>query len=162
MKKIKGFTLIELLIVIAILGALAAGLLAALDPLEQIKKGADTSLRSQAEAVYGAIISQYGKDNAFPTSLVGVLTLNASGGGRNLVTELISGGELKPDFYTVAGSANLAKIVVSTSAAGGVIVCYNPTSKSFRDNPSVAFNNIGVNLATCPSGTNAACWGCLK
>ncbi|MFH0773343.1 MAG: prepilin-type N-terminal cleavage/methylation domain-containing protein, partial [bacterium] len=40
MKKItRGFTLIELLIVIALLGALAVALLAALDPLEQIKKG---------------------------------------------------------------------------------------------------------------------------
>ncbi|PIP15151.1 hypothetical protein COX47_01365, partial [Candidatus Roizmanbacteria bacterium CG23_combo_of_CG06-09_8_20_14_all_35_49] len=32
MRKFKGFTLIELLIVIALLGALAVGLLAALDP----------------------------------------------------------------------------------------------------------------------------------
>ena len=32
----KGFTLIELIIVIAILGILAAGLLAILDPIEQI------------------------------------------------------------------------------------------------------------------------------
>ena len=38
----KGFTLIELLIVIELLGALAAGLLAAIDPFEQLKKGVDT------------------------------------------------------------------------------------------------------------------------
>ena len=34
----KGFTLIELLIVIALLGALAVGLLATIDPFEQLKK----------------------------------------------------------------------------------------------------------------------------
>ena len=37
----KGFTLIELLIVIALLGALAVGLIGALDPFEQLKKGTD-------------------------------------------------------------------------------------------------------------------------
>ena len=38
MKKSLGFTLIELLIVIALLGALAVGLLATIDPFEQLKK----------------------------------------------------------------------------------------------------------------------------
>jgi len=33
-----GFTLMELLIVIGVLGILAAGLLAAIDPFEQLKK----------------------------------------------------------------------------------------------------------------------------
>ena len=36
----KGFTLIELLIVIALLGSLAVGLLATIDPFEQLKKDA--------------------------------------------------------------------------------------------------------------------------
>ncbi len=42
----KGFTLIELLVVIGILGILAVGLLAAIDPFEQLKKGRDTNLRN--------------------------------------------------------------------------------------------------------------------
>ena len=40
-----GFTLVELLIVIALLGALAIGLIGALDPFEQLKKGTDTGTR---------------------------------------------------------------------------------------------------------------------
>ena len=42
-QKKKGFTLIELLIVIGILGILAAGLQAAIDPIEQLKKGQDSN-----------------------------------------------------------------------------------------------------------------------
>ena len=37
MKRNFGFTLMELLIVIGVLGILAAGLLAAIDPFEQLK-----------------------------------------------------------------------------------------------------------------------------
>jgi len=44
----KGFTLMELLIVIGVLGILAAGLLAAIDPFEQLKKARDTNNRSAA------------------------------------------------------------------------------------------------------------------
>jgi len=57
MKKFtKGFTLIELLIVIALLGALAVALLAALDPLEQIKKGNDTGVRNTVAEIHGAMV----------------------------------------------------------------------------------------------------------
>ena len=60
MKKFKsGFTLIELLIVIALLGALAVGLLAALDPFEQLKKGTDTGVRNMVSEIHGSAIRYY-------------------------------------------------------------------------------------------------------
>ncbi|HEX7542609.1 MAG TPA: prepilin-type N-terminal cleavage/methylation domain-containing protein, partial [Patescibacteria group bacterium] len=62
----KGFTLIELLIVIALLGALAVGLLAALDPFEQLKKGTDTSVRNTVSEYQGAVIRYYAIKNQMP------------------------------------------------------------------------------------------------
>src|SRR3989339_155227 len=62
----KGFTLIELLIVIALLGALAVGLLAALDPFEQLKKGTDTGVRNTAGEFQGASIRYYAIKNYMP------------------------------------------------------------------------------------------------
>ena len=54
MKEQKGFTLIELLIVIALLGALTIGLLATINPFEQLKKGRDTSNQNTATEFYNA------------------------------------------------------------------------------------------------------------
>ncbi len=42
----KGFTLVELLVVIAVLGVLAAGVLVAINPLEQLARGRDVSKKT--------------------------------------------------------------------------------------------------------------------
>src|SRR5258706_16406106 len=62
----RGFTLIELLIVIALLGALAVGLIGALDPFEQLKKGTDTGTRDIVNQVQTAVIRYYSVKNAMP------------------------------------------------------------------------------------------------
>lgn len=78
----KGFTLIELLIVIAILGVLAAGILVAIDPVEQINKGRDAGRKSS--------ITQLGRAlQAYYTSQ-GVLPAQASWS-----TDLVGSGEIK-------------------------------------------------------------------
>lgn len=58
MQKLKlqlGFTMIELLIVITILGILAVAVLSAINPIEQINRGRDTSRQSDAEQLLSAI-----------------------------------------------------------------------------------------------------------
>src|SRR3989304_2780959 len=49
-----GFTLVELLIVIALLGVLAAAVLAAINPLEQANRARDTRMRSDASQMLAA------------------------------------------------------------------------------------------------------------
>lgn len=72
-----GFTLIELLIVIAILGILAAGILVAIDPVEQLARSRDSVrisvIRQLSKAMSGYRISNPAyptQDNSWITSLV--------------------------------------------------------------------------------------------
>lgn len=64
--KNKGFTLMELLIVIGVLGILAAGLLAAIDPFEQLKKARDTNNRSAAIEFLGSSQRYYATHGYLP------------------------------------------------------------------------------------------------
>ena len=48
---IKGFTLLELLIVISLIGVIAAGLLAVLNPMEQISKANDAKRKTDLSVV---------------------------------------------------------------------------------------------------------------
>lgn len=54
-RRAAGFTMIELLIVITILGILAVAVLSAINPIEQINRGRDTGLQSDAEQLLSAI-----------------------------------------------------------------------------------------------------------
>ena len=61
-----GFTLMELLIVIGVLGILAVGLLAAIDPFEQLKKARDTNYRSALLEFLSANQRYYANHGFFP------------------------------------------------------------------------------------------------
>ena len=170
MKKFKGFTLIELLIVIALLGALAVGLLAALDPFEQLKKGTDTGVRNTVSEVQGAVIRFYGIKNEMPwCNATGSCTdpsatALSSTNGYAILSNIVATGELKSDFTTLAGTGTLGKISVTGSNDGAkVVVCYKPTSKSFAADPNTKFHGDGTSNAACPSGDPAtACYWCVE
>lgn len=183
MKKNKaGFTLIELLIVIALLGALAVALLAALDPLEQIKKGTDTGIRNTVGEVHSAMI-RYTALQGGQLPFTGTIDFQAIGtaGTTESYTALqtvVSSGELKSDFIPLAGG-QLANVFVTGINDGGnqiVNVCYQPSAKSFRTDANTKFNTApgsmvedttGVANGGCPqaSGTNASgatCYWCVR
>lgn len=161
MKNSKGFTLIELLIVIALLGALAIGLLAALDPFEQLKKGEDTGIRNTVSEIHGAAIRYYAVKNQFPTEW----NTSFSGAATDYSAPLLSvigAGELKPDFFTLAGG-QLAKIqIIGTTES--LTVCFQPKSKSFRSDNNTKYLVTGVEAdpANCPLATSTECYWCIR
>lgn len=175
MKKFtKGFTLIELLIVIALLGALAVGLLAALDPFEQLKKGTDTGVRNTVSEMHGAIIRYYGIKNYMPwctdantcTDITAGITLDSTNvAGTAMLTAIKTVGELKADFSELAGEGTLGKIYVTGDNDDATVsVCYKPTAKSFMSDPNTKFTNTGITPnGTCPTGLAADnCYWCVK
>ena len=170
----KGFTLIELLIVIALLGALAVGLLAALDPFEQLKKGTDTGTRSTVSEVHGAIIRYYAIKGWMPwctaTDVCDDMTtaVNLSESPMNTaLSRIADSGELKSNFTELA-SSNLGKIWVhSNSSNDSVSVCFQPQSKSFRCDPNTRYNKDGTvhspsTDCTENCGSQTTCYWCVQ
>lgn len=161
----KGFTLIELLIVIALLGALAIGLLATIDPFEQLKKGRDTSTRNTVAEIYNSELRYYATKGEFTWGTGTSFTNNLQTMGSD-VTALINSGELKNRFEELAGTTNLAKILVTSTAPEHIAVCFRPESKSFQADPVTLFASDGQTSAvTCKSQTSTGgtdCYLCIQ
>ncbi len=163
-----GFTLIELLIVIALLGALAIGLLATVDPLEQLKKGRDTAVRNTVSELYNSFIRFNAGKAHFPWGVTPISghTMNAAA-ETGYIQSVIDLGELKRNFLDIA-KPNLGRIILSSTDPGtgsymeDITVCFQPESKSFRGDDNAMYNNAGISQADCPKGTNAACHWCVK
>jgi len=161
----RGFTLIELLIVIALLGALAIGLLATIDPFEQLKKGRDTSTRNTVAEIYNANLRIYATKGQFTwgTTTFEGQSLTAMGSD---ISALIQAGELKNRFIDLAGSNNLAKIFVTSTSPEHESVCFRPESKSFQADPVTIYDQTAgtTNIATCKSqpGGTADCYLCIQ
>ena len=185
MKKTRlGFTLIELLIVIALLGALAVGLLAALDPFEQLKKGTDTGVRNTVSELHGAIIRYYGIRNQMPwcsdstcstfadstTGMAADFTAPiAASSLTNTIEAIADVGELKSNFAQLAGSTTLAKIkVLGSNTNATVVTCYKPTANSFINDANTKFDPTTLDEVTSAplckgsGGTRTDCLWCVQ
>ncbi len=179
MKKFsKGFTLIELLIVIALLGALAVGLLAALDPFEQLKKGTDTGIRNTVSEAQGAAIRFYALKGNMPwcsataattctnPSSATLTTINggtATTSPYNAIGQMVTAGELKTDFVTLAGTQMDNIWVTGTAEPPTMAVCFLPKAKSFQSDKNTKFTIAGVETTGCKSqGGVTDCYWCVK
>lgn len=164
MKSTRGFTLIELLIVIALLGALAVGLLASIDPFEQLKKGRDTSTRNTLSEFYNANLRYYSTRSGFPWGN-SELTATRLGLLTTVVDTLQNAGELKSNFLSLAQQST-GSIYLSSTGGEDMHVCFNPESKGFDIDPNTIYDisgAAGVNCKGSPSaGTNADCYYCIQ
>ena len=180
----RGFTLIELLIVIALLGALAVGLIGALDPFDQLRKGTDTGTRDLVNQVQTAVIRYYSIKNTFPwcdldgTNCAdpGGLAMGTGVGSDIIIENMQDAGELKTDFDTIYSDAKRDQVYLSGEsdvlAATGqfTIVCYLPTSKAFQADPNTKYvdslgteDTIVAGVGSCKANGGAnTCYWCIR
>lgn len=171
--KKKGFTLIELLVVLGILGILAAALLATINPVEQLNKAQDTSLKNVAAQFVSANVRYYSVKNALPWSSTANGGAACYSAGTTLasvplsslttcLTTLVSEGELKQSFLN---SNNLNSAIATnpnplTGNAADTIVCFQPKSESQQRDPNTKYTAGGTTGTGCKSqgGTNNCYW----
>ncbi len=149
-----GFTMIELLIVISILGFLAVAVLAAINPIEQINRGRDTSSRSDAEQLLSAIDRYYAFNGFYPWQTGAGDNANKamdwvsfSGGtvadaNTCVVTDKLSqstdpncsgSDELKTTFVNRVTDSTYNPLFIYNKGEQGdsTYVCFEPKSKAF-------------------------------
>lgn len=170
----KGFTLIELIIVMAVFGVLAAGLLASLEPGEQVKRAQDNALQFKATEVARSIVRfQVNTGGRSPVCGVscpvgfrgGTLdVLTQEGNSTRVVEALSNSGELRQSFIT----AELSYIYLSTIDGTRNAVCYLPGSRSHQRSSNTVFKMISgrLELDSSPyvckaNGGPTDCWNCL-
>ncbi len=160
----KGFTLIELLVVIGILGILAIGLLAAIDPFEQLKKGRDTNLRNVTVEYVNALTRYYATHGTMPWAEGSEPDADSLDDAtvQTYTTALITDGELKPEFQDALGD-NAEKIFVTgVDDPLQAIVCFDPDSRSLSADATTVYNADGSDAsATCPD-VAVECYWCAR
>ncbi|MEP7167377.1 MAG: type II secretion system protein [Candidatus Woesebacteria bacterium] len=166
-----GFTLIELLVVIAIIGILAVAVLSAINPLEQINKGRDTQLNSDASQLLGATERLYTNANpaAYPwnTAATGftpastdptvAYTFDSTTGtpNWNWVNNLTATQEIKDAFATRLKTSKAFKIMRAAGSGASTYICYYPASNADRKTADVYCKNNGATVNAILSGTCA-------
>lgn len=172
----KAFTLIELLIVIAILGILTIGILIALDPVEQTRRGTDTTVLTSSGEMKNANDRYYASKLYFPwcesTSPAGGCTFRAgcaastayllnTGCGSTTVDQLVNTGELKSN-----PPASITSVVYVAIGSDGTTfnISFNPISKSYDTDDNTKY--IDSSCTTLGTGTTCTtapndCYYCL-
>jgi prepilin-type N-terminal cleavage/methylation domain-containing protein len=130
----KGFTLIELLIVIVIIGILAAAVLAAINPIEQINKSQDTQTRANAREILNAAERYYTSVQQYPWDVTAASDTPAAPGGTgqdptgtDWLQELEDNNELKQEFQ----NRDLSGLLVFLDSTEQLVrVCFAPASQA--------------------------------
>ena len=170
----------ELLIVIGVLGILAAGLLAAIDPFEQLKKAKDTNNRSATIELLQSLQRFYATHGNFPWNIetyqvfcgtavsqsldgFGPITDSAmSVQYANLqncfVNSLVADGELKSTYFSGVGGTDIY-VGSNLTDKTDVTVCFEPKSKANMNDSTTKYlvNTVGGNRFSIVYPNGNAC-----
>ena len=158
-----GFTMVELLVVISIIGILAAAVLAALNPAEQLKKSRDTAVKTDTATLLSALERYQATFGCYPWAYTagtgcGSTTLGATATvitganftGTGNLAQLLSQDELKTQF-TSRASITGSKMYLSETN-NQVSVCFTPESKTARaGGMGPIVNDLNSATGTCPA-----------
>lgn len=138
----KGFTLMELLIVIGVLGILAAGLLAAIDPFEQLKKARDTNNRSAAIEMLQSSQRYYANHGYLPWYKPGA----SSGTYDTANCPDTNWSTIRPAVATIAYPRAAVKVSLKLAAGDGVYTCINNTLGTDGEIKATFFSGLATPL----------------
>jgi len=170
-----GFTLVELLIVIALIGVLAAALVATLNPIEQINKARDARFKNDASELLAALERYYASTQSYPwvdgttytieseygetAETVGVNGVGVCGDTCSVNGSLITSGELKPafknkdQFRATATAVDKLYIYKEEESSGSTYSCFIPKAGTNR-NPTLNPNLVLKDICTGGSATD--------
>ena len=107
----RGFTLIELLVVIAVIGVLAAIVLLAANPAEQLARGRDTSRISSVTQLGRAFTAYYTAQQSYPTAT------------NDWMGSMVTTNDLKARVGNIAyGTAPVVVCTAANNQTGGGVV----------------------------------------
>lgn len=132
--KKKGFTLIELLIVITIIGILAVAIIAAVNPVEQIRRAQDQRRVTDGAELLNAFERYYTGLFVYPWDTLGEGAPSQTLVRTSWLNELVAKDEVKSQFTSRSSWAQ----TYVTQAGQLVNVCSDPQSKTFQTQADAA------------------------
>lgn len=162
-----GFTMIELLIVIAIIGVLAVAVLSSINPIEQINKGRDTRLRSDASQILAASDRYYASKEVYPWNVTTAgytsttvddpeaeFDFSADARDWDWGDELVTTAEIKESFIARLAGDNSIVIAKAEGVTATTYACFLPASLAFKEE---AMTKCADGVAPGTIGTFVAC-----
>lgn len=176
-----GFTMIELLVVIAVIGVLAVAVLSSINPIEQINKGRDTRVRSDAAQVINGVDRYFSIHESYPWNVASATfdptaegvstdyadefafderTTNPLAGAIdnwNWIDVLTETAEIKEGFVQrLKSDTNVTYTIYKAGDANATMyICFAPSSNAFQVEAQTRCNESGVGAdveaAACPT-----------